>query len=331
MEGLGAERTGDPALGRRGHGQRHAAVGHEVLRRPLRSPLAAGRRAHLRVALPPRALPAQRGAARARRAAALGADRRRTTPASRRATAPTITCSACITRSSKRACRSSSCTRRFSTPDRLDQFKLLDPRRRGGAVRRAVRRDPRLRRSAAAASLATFASSLYDEVGPPPRRLRSRRRLRRLVRRARSTARCRTRISASTPIRRPAARHPDPRRPRGHAAHHQRRVPCSTCARRDAFPSPLTLIPSYPDLPMEDVYPRVAAHRHARAVPARPRPQPRRLHPLGHRPHVLGRDVRRPRPAAAERRSRGRPTSRRRSRSTGRACSTSPSGGSATR
>src|SRR6185436_8839422 len=27
---------------------------------------------------------------------------------------------------------------------------------------------------------------------------------------------------------------------------------------RGAFPSPITLIPTYPDLPMEDVYPRVA-------------------------------------------------------------------------
>ena len=37
------------------------------------------------------------------------------------------------------------------------------------------------------------------------------------------------------------------------------------------FPSPVTLIPSYPDLPMEDVYPARAAHRHAGALSARPR------------------------------------------------------------
>ena len=43
--------------------------------------------------------------------------------------------------------------------------------------------------------------------------------------------------------------------------------------RQSAFPSPLTLMPTYPDLPMEDVYPRVAAHRHARAVSARSRPR----------------------------------------------------------
>ena len=36
----------------------------------------------------------------------------------------------------------------------------------------------------------------------------------------------------------------------------------------EVFPSPLTLIPSYPDLPMEDVYPRVAADRRARALSA---------------------------------------------------------------
>ena len=43
------------------------------------------------------------------------------------------------------------------------------------------------------------------------------------------------------------------------------------------------------------------AHRRARALPAHGRRQPHRLHPVGHRPHVLGRPVRRPRPAAAKR------------------------------
>ena len=37
------------------------------------------------------------------------------------------------------------------------------------------------------------------------------------------------------------------------------------------FPSPVTLIPSYPDLPMEDVYPRVPHTDDARALPARAR------------------------------------------------------------
>ena len=66
-----------------------------------------------------------------------------------------------------------------------------------------------------------------------------------------------------------------------------------------------------------------AAHRHARALPARARPEPRRLRSRGTSIARSGTCWRRPRPAAAERSSRGRPTSRRRSRSTARASSTS--------
>ncbi len=51
LEGLRAERAGDPAVGRRGHGQRHAPVVHAILGRALRPPLAADGRAHLRLAL----------------------------------------------------------------------------------------------------------------------------------------------------------------------------------------------------------------------------------------------------------------------------------------
>ena len=68
---------------------------------------------------------------------------------------------------------------------------------------------------------------------------------------------------------------------------------------------PLTLIPSYPDLPMEMVYPRVpktdVAEVYLREVGRRPR----RLLPLGHRPHLLGGPGRRPRPAAPQRRAVG--------------------------
>ncbi len=68
-----------------------------------------------------------------------------------------------------------------------------------------------------------------------------------------------------------------------------------------AFPSPVTLVPSYPDLPMEDVYPRV------------PRTDTRELYlrdlganrvvvlSVGHRSDVLGSHVRGPRPPARER------------------------------
>ena len=67
--------------------------------------------------------------------------------------------------------------------------------------------------------------------------------------------------------------------------------------RRDSRP-PLTLIPRYPDLPMEKVYPRVPstdiAELYLREVGA----EPRRLLPLGHRPHLLGGPGHRPRAPA---------------------------------
>ena len=61
---------------------------------------------------------------------------------------------------------------------------------------------------------------------------------------------------------------------------------------------PLTLIPSYPDLPMEMVYPRVPKTDVAEVYLREVGRGPRRLLPLGHRPHLLGGPGRRPRPAA---------------------------------
>ncbi len=126
LEGLGAERARDPALGRRGHRQRHAAVGHQVLRRALRPALAAGGRAHLRRGTPSTSAtcatrcrsPASRCCTRSRPrpyhpGVAPGRSRRR------------ITCSACITRSSRRGCRSRWSTRRSSRPIGSIAFKLL--------------------------------------------------------------------------------------------------------------------------------------------------------------------------------------------------------------
>ena len=69
---------------------------------------------------------------------------------------------------------------------------------------------------------------------------------------------------------------------------------------------PLTLIPSYPDLPMEEVFPRVAEDRHPRGVRARIRRRPRGLLPLGHRPHLLGSPGGGPLEAAAQRGGLGR-------------------------
>ena len=66
------------------------------------------------------------------------------------------------------------------------------------------------------------------------------------------------------------------------------------------FPSPLTLIPTYPDLPMEDVYPRTP-HTDTREIYLRDLGrEPGRLRAVGHRSHVLGRPVRRPRAPAAQ-------------------------------
>ena len=99
---------------------------------------------------------------------------------------------------------------------------------------------------------------------------------------------------------------------------------------RRPFPSPLTLIPTYPDLPMEDVYPRVA-HTDTRELYLRELGRSR----VVYFPWDIDRtfwDVmcvdhgRLLRNAVA-----GRRTSRRRSRSTGPGSSTSPSGVSASR
>ena len=61
-------------------------------------------------------------------------------------------------------CRSRWCTRRFSTPDRLDQFKLLilaDAAALSDAQCEAIREFV----SRGGSLLATFSSSLYDEGG----------------------------------------------------------------------------------------------------------------------------------------------------------------------
>ena len=90
-----------------------------------------------------------------------------------------------------------------------------------------------------------------------------------------------------------------------------------------AFPDrPLTLIPSYPDLPMEMVYPRVPKTEIAEAYLREVGAGPGRLLPLGHRPGLLGGARRRPRPLAPQRRAVGDAPRSRRSRSRAPACST---------
>ena len=164
VEGLGAERAGDPVVGRRGHRKRHAPVGHEVLRRALRSPLAAGRRTHLRLALPPRALFAQRVAGGARSACSIPSRPDATIRAWPPAIAPRITCSGCITPSSKRACPSNWCTRRFSLPIGSTASRCWSsPMRPPSPTRSATRSG--VTSSRGGSVVATFASSLYDEWG----------------------------------------------------------------------------------------------------------------------------------------------------------------------
>ena len=75
---------------------------------------------------------------------------------------------------------------------------------------------------------------------------------------------------------------------------------------------PLTLIPSYPDLPMEMVYPRVPQTEVAEVVPARGRAGTGRLLPLGHRPRLLGGPGRRSRHSCSATPCGGRPTRSRR-------------------
>ena len=197
LEGLRAERAGDPAVGGRGHGQWHAAVGHEILRRPLRPPLAARRRADLRLAFPSRAVPAQRGACRASGAALLGTDRdvSRGRGAHRPCGRPRpgdVSRAGRIARALRTGAR--------GLPDRRKPrpVQAAHPGRRRGPLERAVRRHPpvrgawrqpagdlrlvalrRGRRAAARTSGCPMSSACrFPDV---------------------STGRCRTRISASTP------------------------------------------------------------------------------------------------------------------------------------
>ena len=217
----------------------------------------------------------------------------------------------------------------FLTPDRIDRFKLLilaDRAALSDAQCAAIRSyvEPRRQR---ARHVRHFALRRARTAAAG---LRPRRPVRRVVRRARSRARCRTRISPSRRDPQTGRRHPvlDGMEDTSRIINGVFRVAVRPA---QSFPSPLTLIPDVSRPADGGRLSARSAHRHARAVPARHRRQPGRLHSLGHRPHVLGRDVRRSRPAAAERRRGGRRTNRSPSTSRGPACSTSRFGASATR
>ena len=329
LEGLGAERAGDPAVGRRRHRQRHAAVGHEVLRRALRPPLAADGRAHLPVAL--RATSATCATRRRSRASRCCTPSRPTTyhpgvaPGDRADDHVLGMYHALV----EARVPFELVHEAFLTPDRLDRVQAADPRRRGGAVRRAVRRDPRLRRARRQPardvrdrrSTTSSAGGATTSASPT---------LRRVVRRPHRRADAEL---VSEPRRRSGDRQAssDPRRPRRHAAHHQRRVPDRRAA--DAAVPVAAHADSVVSRPADGG--RLSARRRTPtrasstcATSARSRVV---YIPVGHRPHVLGRPVRRPRPAAAQRRRVGDQRAAAGRGRRARACSTSRSGASATR
>ena len=155
------------------HRAGHAALVRQVRRRAARSALAAGRRAHLRLAPPPRALPAQHAIAGAGGAALLRADGRRSTrrgPSGRVADHVAGMYHALV----EARVPFDLVHEAFLTPERARSLRARRAGQRRGAVGRAVRGAPRLRRRAAAASLATFESSRYDESGAAAARLRPR-------------------------------------------------------------------------------------------------------------------------------------------------------------
>ena len=138
---------------------------------------------------------------------------------------------------------------------------------------------------------------------------------------ARPRARCRTPTCAwRTILARPAASASG--RARRRAADHQRAYRLASHPRREFPHAPLTLIPCYPDLPMEEVYPRVPATDIAEVYLREVGPRPGGLFPLGHRPHLLGGPCRRPRDLAPQRRElgneRGAARGRHRARRAGR-------------
>ena len=171
-------------------------------------------------------------------------------------------CSACITHWSKRGCRSRSCTRHFSRQTGSTPFKLLilaDAAALSDAQCAAIR--AYVERGGSV--LATFASSLYDELG---------------VRRADFGLADVFGVSFAGSIDGPMQNsylnlETDPatgsatRSWTGSTERPGSSMACSgfRCGQPRDFPSPLTLIPRYPDLPMEDVYPRVR-HTDSREV-----------------------------------------------------------------
>ena len=164
LEGLRAERRRDPPLGRRWRRQRHAAVVHQVRGHAARPALAPARRGDLHVVPRRRALPAQRAAARPRGPRLLAADRvvlrRRPRPGAGRGSRP----SAGTRRSSRPASRSRWSTTACSTPAHLAPFKtLILPNIAALSDAQCAQLAAFVRRGGGL--VATYETSLYDEWG----------------------------------------------------------------------------------------------------------------------------------------------------------------------
>ena len=168
------------------------------------------------------------------------------------------------------------------TPERLDALQGRDPRQRPLPLGRAVRRCSRTTSPAAAASSPpsrprpatrtasrATASASGSCFGATPRR-------------AGRAARSRTPTSRST------ATHPVNARLRRRRAHHRRHAADRRSRRSTGAEQPFLFVPDFPDLPMEEVYPREEP-RGAAVIARETERRPHGLHPLEHRRRSSGR------------------------------------------
>ncbi len=330
VEGLGAERAGNPPLGRRGDGQRHAAVGDEVLGRALRPALAADGRAHLRLALPrTSATCATRRRWRASRCCTRSRPRR-TTPASRTGDRAERPRARDVSRAGRSARAVRAGPRSVADARTARSVQAADPRRRGGALGRAVRGHPRVRRAAAAACSRRSRPRCTTSPDGSARTSASP-----------ICSACRSPVAIDGPMQNSylSSRCGSGHRPRG-----TRSSKGSTTRRRiingvfrldvrpaQPFPSPLTLIPTLSRSADGGRLPARHAHRHARALPARSGRTAASSTSRGTSTARSGTSCASITCGCCGTRSRGRRTNRRRSKWRDRASWTSPPGGSAIR
>ena len=303
LEGLGAERGGDPHLVRRRGRQRPAALVHQVRRRAPRPPLA---RASSRTSTAGTTAPSATCGTRSRSPGWAWSTRSRppgSTAARGRRRRSRTTRSGGTRRSSRPGSRSRWSTTGSSTRPTWRRLKTLilpniaalsDEQCR--QLRAFVERGGGL--------VATYETSLYDERGE-----------RRADFGLADLFGVSFRRRADGPMRNAYLRlEADPRTGRRHpllaGLDDAPRVIHGTW-RLEVTPTDRVRGPAadaHPELPRPADGDGLSARpedRHRRGVPARGRRRPGRLLPLGHRPRLLGGPGRRPRPAARERRAVG--------------------------